>query len=118
MPGQDREGGAFFANTRKQNQNHPDYRGELRVSPEVIQALQAQLQKGVQFPVIELSGWKKTASSGNVFISLQGKKPYEKTGGGGGGSTQAGGSPWPPQGQANYGGAPAGGNPFDDEIPF
>lgn len=118
MAGQDREGGAFFANNKKQSQNAPDYRGELRLSPEVVQALNDQIQSGVQFPAIELSGWKKTSGSGTVYISMSGRKPYVKDGGsqGGGqqrsqqGGFQQGGRPtsWQPQGNQDIG----------DEIPF
>lgn len=113
MAGMDREGGAFFANSRKQKDSHPDYRGELRVSREVVETLVQQLQSGVQHPVMELAGWKKTSNSGTVYISLQGKKPYKldapapsnapKDWGGGGSS---GGGWTPPKGMP------------DDEIPF
>jgi uncharacterized protein (DUF736 family) len=119
MAGQDREGGAFFFNNRKSNPNQPDYRGELRVTREVVMALQEQLQKGVQFPAIELAGWKKNSASGTTFISLNGKKPYEKGNAGGSGQSNQGSGQWPPQGQAYgapQGGAPAGG--IDDGIPF
>lgn len=92
MAGQDREGGAFFANNKKQSQNAPDYRGELRLSREVVDNLVQQLQSGVQFPAIELSGWKKTSGSGTVYISMSGRKPYVKDGqsGGNGGGQQSG----------------------------
>lgn len=117
MAGQDREGGAFFANNRKQQQNHPDYRGELRLSQEVVRNLMAQIDQGVQFPAIELSGWKKTSNSGTVYISLSGKKPYVKDGQGGG---QSSGQRQPPQG--GWGGNQGGWTPpsqqMDDEIPF
>lgn len=76
----DRNGGAFFANTRKTAQNMPDYRGELRINAETLANLNEQLRNGVQNPAIELSGWKKTSSNGTVFISLAGKKPYVKDG--------------------------------------
>lgn len=112
MAGQDREGGAFFANNRKQKDTHPDYRGELRLSKEVVEGLVEQISQGVQFPAIELSGWKKTSNNGTVFISLSGKKPYVK--GDQGGQRQA------PQG--GWGGGQAGGwkapSRVDDEIPF
>lgn len=113
MAGMDREGGAFFANSRKQKESHPDYRGELRVSREVVETLMQQLQSGVQYPLLELSGWKKTSNSGTVYISLQGKKPYKmdapapsnapKDWGGGGSS---GGGWTPPKGM------------LDDDLPF
>lgn len=120
MAGQDREGGAFFANNRKQQPNHPDYRGELRLSQDVVRNLMAQMDQGVQFPAIELSGWKKTSNSGTVYISLSGKKPYVKDGQSGG---QGGGQRQAPQGNWNGGNQggwtpPSQGNALDDDIPF
>jgi hypothetical protein len=112
MAGQDREGGAFFANNRKQKESHPDYRGELRLSKEVIESLIDQMSHGVQFPAIEISGWKKTSASGTVFISLSGKKPYVKP--------DQGGQRQAPQGGWNAGQS-GGWKPaasVDDEIPF
>ena len=113
MAEMDREGGAFFGNNRKSSQNAPDYRGELRISSETLDALIAQRQQGVQFPKMEISGWKKVSNSGTTFISMQGKKPYVKDGGGrqGGGGYQQGGSR--PQGWT-----PPANNAMDDEIPF
>jgi uncharacterized protein (DUF736 family) len=124
MAGQDREGGAFFANTRKTAQNAPDYRGELRISKEVLDNLVQQVQSGVQFPALEVSGWRKTSNSGTTYISMSGRKPYVKDGqvgqqrqapqggwnnGSGGGFTQGG---------QQTGWQPPAGNAIDDEIPF
>jgi hypothetical protein len=107
MAGQDREGGAFFANNRKQKESHPDYRGELRLSREVVENLMQQLNSGVMNPMIELSGWKKVSqSSGTVFISLSGKKPYVKEGSAAGGQAP---KQWQPQGM---------GAALGDDIPF
>lgn len=121
----DRDGGALFSNNRKQNPNQPDYRGEIAVSREVVEDLMKQLQKGVQFPMMELAGWKKTSNNGTVYVSLSGKKPYEKNGGNGGSASGGGGqrnSSWPSAGQqggAGFGGVFGGGNSnLDDEIPF
>jgi hypothetical protein len=118
MAGQDREGGAFFANNRKQQQNHPDYRGELRLSQEVVRNLMEQMDQGVQFPAIELSGWKKTSNSGTVYISLSGKKPYVKDGAApqGGGQRQAPQGGW--GGGQQRGWQPPASNDLGDDIPF
>lgn len=131
MPGQDREGGAIFFNNRKQTPNSPDYRGELRLSQEVVQNLIQQMQSGVQFPMLDIAGWKKTSNNGTVFVSLSGKKPYEKNGnqGSGGNGNRGGqGSSWPAQGQQGGGfggqgggfggGFGGGGNAIEDDIPF
>ena len=121
MAGQDREGGAFFANNRKQSQSAPDYRGELRLSREVVDNLVQQLSSGVQFPALEISGWKKTSNSGVVYISMSGRKPYVKDGqsGGNGGGQQGN---W--NGGGQQGSRPGGWSQqanaaaVDDEIPF
>jgi hypothetical protein len=121
MAGQDREGGAFFANNRKQSQSAPDYRGELRLSREVVDNLVQQLSSGVQYPALEISGWKKTSGSGTVYISMSGRKPYVKDGqsGGNGGGQQGN---W--NGGGQQGSRPGGWNQQanagveDDSIPF
>lgn len=123
MAGQDREGGAFFANNRKQTQNAPDYRGELRLSREVVDNLVQQLNSGVQFPALELSGWKKTSGSGTTYISMSGRKPYVKDGqgGGNGGGQQRGNWNGGQQSgfqQGNGWGAPVGNADLGDDIPF
>jgi hypothetical protein len=46
--------GALFRNDRKQEDNQPDYRGEIDIN-------------GVAY---RLSGWKRTAKSGTPFLSL------------------------------------------------
>lgn len=116
MAGMDREGGAFFANTRKQTPNQPDYRGDLQISHEVLDNLIAQRQAGVQFPKMELSGWKKVANSGTTFISLSAKKPYVKGEGGGQRPQQQG--QWPQPGGSGGWTPPSNGSPLDDDIPF
>lgn len=128
MAGQDRDGGVLFTNDKKTSPNAPDFKGELRITREVVDSLVQQLQRGVQFPSMELAGWKKVANNGNTFISMSGKKPYEKNGGGGtgGGGQGAGrGGQWPPQGQPAYGAGQQGSQGYgsgsttpDDEIPF
>jgi uncharacterized protein (DUF736 family) len=80
MASMDKEGGALFANNRKTNQSAPDYRGELRLNADTVASIKQQLESGVQFPAIEIAGWKKTSNSGTVYISMAGKKPYVKDG--------------------------------------
>jgi len=112
MAGMDREGGAFFANNRKTAPNMPDYRGEIRISADTLASLVAQAKSGVQFPAIELSGWKKQSSNGTVFISLAGKKPYVKEGQQ---PERTGSFQTRPQHQPQQGGYS---NDIDDDLPF
>lgn len=109
MAGMDREGGALFANNRKNSQGAPDYRGELRLNAETLANLNEQIKNGVQFPAIEISGWKKTSNNGTVFISMAGKKPYVKDG-------QAAQSRPQQQQQRPQQGSYS--NDLDDSIPF
>jgi hypothetical protein len=118
MAGQDREGGAFFANTRKTAQNAPDYRGELRVSRELVDNLVQQLASGVQFPALEVSGWRKTSNSGTTYISMSGRKPYVKDGQGGQQQRQAPQGGWGGGSVQSSGWSPSKGNDLDDSIPF
>ena len=123
MASLDKDGGALFANNRKTAQNAPDYRGELRISKEVLDNLVQQVQSGVQFPALEVSGWRKTSNSGTTYISMSGRKPYVKDGQGGQQQRQApqggwgGGSGGFTQGGQKTGWQPPAGA-IEDEIPF
>lgn len=106
-----REGGVLFVNGRKQQQNHPDFTGNIRLSKEAVQSIADQVRSGVEFPALDLAAWKKVSNSGNNFISISAKKPYEKgqNGGGNGGGRQA-----QRENQFQTGRR----NDMDDEIPF
>ena len=58
--------GAIFPNDRKQSDQQPDYRGSINV-------------EGTEYWI---SGWKKTAKTGNVFLSVS-VRPKDEEGGGG-----------------------------------
>ena len=78
----DGPGGALFKNDRKQNDRHPDLQGNVELSEEAVQSVIEQMNRGVKYPKLDLSGWTKISARGNKFISLSAKKPWEKTGGG------------------------------------
>jgi len=107
----DGPGGALFKNNRKERDTHPDLQGNIELSQEAVQSVIEQMNRGVKYPKLDLSGWSKVSGKGNKFISLSAKKPWEKSGGGGGYS----------QGGGSSGGYSQGGsrnNDIDDEIPF
>jgi hypothetical protein len=81
--------GALFKNERKQQDSHPDYRGDV-VTPD-----------GVKY---ELAAWLKTSNSGKKFMSLKLSVPREAVEG----------TREPPRQQAR-GQGPLG---LDDDIPF
>jgi len=102
-------GGVLFSNNRKQQQNHPDFTGNIRLSREVVDNLIEQRNAGVECPALDLSAWKKQGNSG-TFLSLSAKKPYKRQEGGrSGGQGYSGGQRGESQ-RGNFG--------LDDEIPF
>jgi hypothetical protein len=65
----------------------------MTVDREIIDSLVDQLNSGVEYPAMELSGWKKVSGKGTKFLSISPKKPYVKDAGytskGKAGSSQA-----------------------------
>ena len=70
-------GGALFTNQRKTSDKHPDYRGNLEISVDLLKILVEQ-HKGQEKINMDLVGWKKTSKSGATFLSLKAEKPYKK----------------------------------------
>lgn len=70
--------GVLFQNDRKQNDRQPDYNGNLEVSREVVDDLVAQVREGIDKPVLDLAGWRKTTKAGKPFLSLRGGVPYKR----------------------------------------
>jgi len=54
MEYEDKDRGALFTNDKKEQDNHPDYKGSLNVN-------------GVDYWI---SGWKKKSKAGATFLSL------------------------------------------------
>ena len=54
MEYEDKDRGALFTNDKKEQDNHPDYKGSLNVN-------------GVDYWI---SGWKKKSKAGQTFLSL------------------------------------------------
>ena len=68
--------GALFANTNKTAENHPDIRGDIFVSRELI----AEIAKKSTSPLIKLSlsAWKRESQAGNKYMSVSISEPYDK----------------------------------------
>ena len=68
--------GALFANINKKAENHPDIRGDIFVSRELI----AEIAKKNPSPLIKLSlsAWKRESQAGNKYMSVSISEPYEK----------------------------------------
>lgn len=110
----DGPGGALFKNNRKERDTHPDLQGNIELSQEAVQSVIDQMNSGVKYPKLELSGWSKVSSKGNKFISLSAKKPWEKSGG----YSQGGGSRGGQDQGREYSQRNTNTNDIDDEIPF
>lgn len=67
--------GNLFINEKKATENHPDLRGSIHVSRELIKILS---EKNTPFVEISISAWNKTSAKGNVFLSLAASAPYVK----------------------------------------
>lgn len=70
-------GGALFTNQRKTSDKHPDYRGNLEISVDLLKIMVEQHKAGEKINM-DLVGWKKTSKSGTTFLSLKAEKPYKK----------------------------------------
>jgi uncharacterized protein (DUF736 family) len=82
--------GALFKSKNKVNDKAPDYSGSVDVDEDLVSLVQAGHEK------LQISGWLKTAKSGNKYISIRVSAPYNKEN-----KTQRRGS-----------------NSSDDDIPF
>jgi len=101
----DKPRGALFTNNRKEKETHPDLRGELELTPELLSLMQSQVNSGQQFGKVELVAWTKHSDKAGKYLSIQANKPYVKPEGASAPSASAGQSFTP---------AP----PTDDKIPF
>jgi len=97
--------GALFTNNRKEKETHPDLRGELEISQELINLMQGQINSGQQFGKVELVAWTKHGEKAGKYLSIQANKPYVKP--------EGASAPSTPQGQSFTPTPPA-----DDKIPF
>jgi uncharacterized protein (DUF736 family) len=127
MSNRDMEGGVLFQNNKRRTENQPHFRGEIRVSPAVIESLVDQMSKGVRFPKLEVAGWQKITNSGDQFMSLKASPLYNGGQQGSRSTSQNGNGNWPspqqPQApqfqQPQFPSVPpVSSSAMDDEIPF
>lgn len=63
--------GALFINNDKQQENHPDFRGNIVVTKEQINMLVQMGKAGVE-PKLQVAGWNRTAQgSGQYYLSME-----------------------------------------------
>ena len=71
--------GGLFKNQHKNSDNHPDYRGDFTITPELLAALGDSLRRG--HAKVQVAGWKKESRDGRPpFLSITVSPPYEKPG--------------------------------------
>tara|TARA_R110000796_G_scaffold162832_1_gene279789 strand:- start:15443 stop:15778 length:336 start_codon:yes stop_codon:yes gene_type:complete len=70
--------GALFVNARKEQDKHPDYRGDVEIKAEVLDDLIAQRSAGVQLPKMEIVGWKQTSPKAGAYLSIALNKQWIK----------------------------------------
>ena len=69
-------GGALFPNGMKKTESHPDFRGTLEISTDLLKVLLAQAKAGESIKM-DLGAWKKQSAKGG-FLSLKASPPYIK----------------------------------------
>ena len=69
-------GGALFTNTFKKSESHPDFKGSLELSTEVLKSLLEQAKAGDPIKM-DLGAWKKQGAKGG-FLSLKASPLYVK----------------------------------------
>lgn len=67
--------GSLTKNQRKTEDKHPDLRGDIHVTRELLQVLMKEEGELVQ---ISISAWTKMSKAGNKYLSLQASAPYKK----------------------------------------
>lgn len=72
--------GALFKNDKKSGDNHPDYRGDFKLTKELLDDLNYAFGKGLD--KVQLAGWIKPGREGKPsFMSLAVQPPYDKDAG-------------------------------------
>lgn len=66
--------GALFENTKRESQNHPNYRGDVTLSASVVNSLAEQVRAGKP-AVLRLAGWSKRSEKAGWWLSLAASLP-------------------------------------------
>ena len=67
--------GKLTKNTQKTEDKHPDSRGEVFVTRDLLELLMKEPGDLIE---IKLAGWTKMSKAGNKYLSLQASAPYKK----------------------------------------
>jgi hypothetical protein len=63
--------GALFVNNDKQQENHPDFRGNVEISNEQIHRLIEMSKAGMEVKIQLAGWWRQPASGGATYMSLR-----------------------------------------------
>tara|TARA_R100001244_G_scaffold98507_1_gene73558 strand:+ start:987 stop:1319 length:333 start_codon:yes stop_codon:yes gene_type:complete len=72
--------GGLWENTNKINDKHPDVKGHIEISNDVLRMLLNQKKAGIGEIKLQIAGWDRTAqNSGNryIWISAEASVPQE-----------------------------------------
>lgn len=61
--------GVFFINNDKQIEKHPDYRGNIVVSPDQIRMLIEMSKAGLE-PKLQIAGWNRTSKTDQYYMYI------------------------------------------------
>lgn len=67
--------GKLMKNRNKTEDKHPDLKGEVFVSRELLELLMKEPGDLIE---IKLAAWTKVSQAGNKYLSLQASAPYDK----------------------------------------
>lgn len=66
--------GALFTNDKRGNDKAPDYRGDFKITQELLDALAVAF--GTGHDKVQLAGWKKVGQKG-TYLSLSVQPPFQ-----------------------------------------
>lgn len=67
--------GKLMKNRNKTEDKHPDSKGEIFLSRELLEML---MQEPGDLIEVKLSAWVKVSQAGNKYLSIQASAPYKK----------------------------------------
>jgi uncharacterized protein (DUF736 family) len=67
--------GTLFINNNKENDKHPDRRGQLHLSREFLEKM---MQQTGDLIVVDISAWENVSAKGMEYLGLSVQAPYVK----------------------------------------
>lgn len=70
--------GALFVNKRREKDSHPNYRGELTLTKDLLKQMVEQVKAGGEAK-LSVAAWNKTSKGGLDYLSLSADKFVERS---------------------------------------